>query len=545
MTSYENKLIAVVKRLQKDPVLFIEEILGCLTLEKYQKKIAQAIEAHSKVAVRACHSVGKTFLMGRLALWFLYSHKPSIVITTAPTYRQVVKLLWGEIRKAWKASKTELGGQANLNEIKIDEDWYAMGFSPQEKAGEGKEQKSSTFQGFHSRYVMIIFDEACGISADVFKMAYGLISSGAIVKWVCIGNPTTRGSEFFKLFTKADWKGIKISCLDSPNMEANGLSSLEGIEEELNYLRRLTDDERLSRIEGYKKPSLDLLTAQWAMSCIYDWGLDHPLTLSKVMAEFPLTDDNVIIQYESIQKAIDREVPLVAGETRYIGVDVARYGTDNSVFTEIIGYKQTRKKTLSKLGNTELSGELLNFANDMYWQFDTVIIVDGTGVGSGVVDISLENKKNNLFKGKVKIIEVHFGQSIELDDKEKEREERKVYHDLKAKMFYLLNQDLRDNLELLRDEIYEGQLPTVRFSINSKGKIVIESKDEYKARTGLKSPDEADSLALSNLGRYLAQNVGQFKPTGAEKPLRERLEENKAREKQARKPVKKMKIREY
>ena len=48
--------------------------------------------------------------------------------------------------------------------------------------------------------------------------------------------------------------------------------------------------------------------------------------------------------------------------------------------------------------------------------------------------------------------------------------------------------------------------------------MIIESKDDYKARTGLSSPDEADALALANFGRYYGHKIGSVV---ALKPLTE------------------------
>jgi len=184
---------------QKEPHRFFKSPLGVTTLEGYQKKVIQAIADHSRVCIRATHSISKTFTLGRIALWFLHCYYESIVITTAPTHRQVETLLWGEIRDAYKKSKYHLGGHLTNTSLKHSDKWYAMGFSPEKKAGTSQEQLGSTFQGFHAKYVLIIFDEATGVPADVYAMAEGISTSGLIVKFVCIANPTTRACEFFNL----------------------------------------------------------------------------------------------------------------------------------------------------------------------------------------------------------------------------------------------------------------------------------------------------------------------------------------------------------
>jgi hypothetical protein len=83
---------------------------------------------------------------------------------------------------------------------------------------------------------------------------------------------------------------------------------------------------------------------------------------------------------------------------------------------------------------------------------------------------------------------------------------------MKAKLFVDLARDLKDEIVLLDDEVYSEELPTIRYRYDSKGRWLIESKDDYKKRTGRGSPDSADSLALANSGRFNL-GVGDFTDT--------------------------------
>jgi hypothetical protein len=83
---------------QTNPVRFVREVLGS-ELWSRQVEILEAIRDHPQVTVRSGHGVGKTFVAACAALWWLYSFRPSLVLTTAPTARQVESLLWGEIRR--------------------------------------------------------------------------------------------------------------------------------------------------------------------------------------------------------------------------------------------------------------------------------------------------------------------------------------------------------------------------------------------------------------------------------------------------------------
>lgn len=520
-----QEYIRKVKILQTRPDLFLTGILGEKSLEDYHVLICQKIIEYDRLNIKACHAVGKTWIMARLTLWFINCFKNSIVITTAPTNRQVETLLWGEIRKSHRRSKTKLGGKLLNKKLTIDDDWYAMGFSPASGASvDGDEQQGSSFQGFHAKHVMIIFDEATGISKDMYTMAEGLLTSGVIVKFVCIANPTTRACEFFKNTRSAEWHTMTINCFDSPNMKANGFVDIDSVRTEIEILRTLSDYDRMKRIKNYLKPNEYLLNAQWAIAKLYQWGFDHPLSLSKILGEFPSSSDNVVIKWDSVQAALNREVEYEY-DKRTIGVDVARYGDDLIVLTDVCG-KQVRQKLVDFHKDTvEVTGMVVNLFTVGDQGKETHIVVDATGIGSGVFDNLKELKREGKLPDWVFIHEVHFGNRIDLgsDDEATKEEEKRLndkYENLKAYIFDKLNEDLRDELQLLREEIYEEELPSIMFKYSKRGRLCIESKEEYKARTG-KSPDHADSLALANYGRYLRPSHNTFvRPQNTQKTIR-------------------------
>lgn len=538
---------AFFELVQKTPEIFFKEFLGVQRLEEYHRNILQKFIKFDRLAIAATHAVGKTWITARIVLFFLQMYPGSKVITTAPTGRQVKKLLWGELRTAFKKAIRPLSGRLLQTELIIDDEWFAMGFSPQKDAGgDGREQKGSAFQGFHADYILIVFDEATGVSPDMWKMVEGLLTSGKVVKFVAIGNPTSRSSHFFQCFQDAEWCKIYLSCFDSPNMIENGFTDMAKLKEELYELKQLNDEERLERISQYKKPVTYLLSAQWVVGRALKWGVDHPLFMSKCLGKFPLEDDNVLIQLGEVEEAQRREREAIPGMDRAVGVDVARFGEDSTVFTEIVGEKMTRKKTLGKKNNVEVVNELIPWLLEKYADFPTTIAVDGTGVGGGVIDVLRERQHDGIIPSYWEILEVHFGASVENEaDKEAMEETKdlakkyqKRFANLKAKMFNQLAEDIRHNLELLDENIYLEQLPTIKFKFDSKGRMQIESKDEYKARTGMSSPDDADSLALANHARHEKTPVGLMpsqseltRPVG--RPDNRRTQENRIRKRYA------------
>lgn len=499
-----------VEKLQLNPELFFEKVLGVSTLEKYQARILRAIADHERVAISACHDVGKSWTLARVVLWYMSCFPGCKVITTAPTYNQVKNILWGEIRTAYSKSKFPLGGKMNLTEWQMtpDGDWFALGFTPRnELSGEAGQGTQSSFQGFHAPYILVVFDEATGIPPNIWTMAEGMLTSSR-VKFVAIGNPTSKASEFYRCFSSPDWHKIRLSCFDSPNLIANSVTSLDELKLEIDQVRSMTDDEAQGRLKGYKVLKPYLLSLKWvvSMGMPRKWGVEHPLFLSKVLGEFPADSENALVPLGAIEDAMLRVYYPVEGDRKCIGVDVARFGSDSTVITSFHGKQQTGIKTLVKKDTAEVVGEVIAH----YRQHGAdIIVVDETGIGGGVVDLLGEAKREGRIHVRTEIRGVQFGAACE------DESDREKYVNLKARMFDLLKNDLRaqDGLCLIREDVYLDELPTILYRFDSKGRLAIESKDDYKRRTGRKSPDFADSLALANYGRYDEIGVGRFTET--------------------------------
>ena len=84
-----------VIKYQSDPSLFCKEILGSDSHWEKQVEIMESVAKNKYTTVPSGHGIGKSFVAADICLWFLYTHLPSIVITTAPTFRQVERVLWG------------------------------------------------------------------------------------------------------------------------------------------------------------------------------------------------------------------------------------------------------------------------------------------------------------------------------------------------------------------------------------------------------------------------------------------------------------------
>src|ERR1041385_6585970 len=111
-----------------DPGGFARDILG-VTWWQVQLEIALSVRDNPRTAVAACYASGKTFVAACIALWWLCTRRPALVVTTAPTGRLVKLLLWREIRKLHRRAKRRLPGRPLQLKLEISDDWIAFGFS--------------------------------------------------------------------------------------------------------------------------------------------------------------------------------------------------------------------------------------------------------------------------------------------------------------------------------------------------------------------------------------------------------------------------------
>lgn len=497
-----------IEAMQRDPALYFEKVLGVTTLESYQRRLLKEIAFYDRVAVKACHDVGKTWTLARTVLWFMSCFENSKVITTAPTYNQVKNILWSEINSAHAKSVVPLGGAINMTEWRLSPEWFALGFTSRNEAGGNADGQGtlSTFQGFHAPHLLVVFDEATGIPPAIWKMAEGLLTSHN-VKFVAIGNPTSKQSSFFKCFTSARWRKISLNCFDSPNLIANGITTLELLKAEVEKYKAMPASEAMDYVQTYKVVRPHLLTTKWVVESIAEWGFSHPLTQGKVLGDFP-DDDEALFSMGTLGEAMLSFPEFLSTERKTIGVDVARFGSDATCMTALHGKQFKGKKKLQKKDTGEVVGEVVAFYRE---HGADVIVVDETGLGGGVVDGLRDAQREKLIDKNVEIRGVQFGAACK-HDKDKAK-----YSNLKARMFGLLSEGLKAGLQLPpspQGDVYLEELPGIQHKYDTKGRLCIEAKDDYKKRTGRKSPDDADSLALAYFGHYDEISVGSFARSG-------------------------------
>ncbi|MDD5511694.1 MAG: hypothetical protein PHI12_12925 [Dehalococcoidales bacterium] len=429
----------IIKWWRAEPVEYIRDILG-IELWSKQREIVESVRDNPRTAVRSCSAGGKTKVAACLVNWFLAAYKPSTVLTTGKSFRQVKEQLWREIRAIHAQAKVPLGGDVTQTSLTLAEDWFALGFSTDEP---------ERITGFHNRYVLEIVDEGSGIPEQVYGAMENPLATG-FTRQLVLGNPTQATGRYRDLFTSPIYNCIHISAFDTPAFTKEGdypfLISKDYVEQ-----RRL------------------------------EWGDDSPLYEVFVKGDFPSGETDRLIPFGIAEAAVGRDVNVKKDDLIAIGVDTARFGADENALYIRHGQKVI-KSTFWRKSDTEANiGRIVQEINWVKDRFDVTPDVNiDEGYNPGVVDglRALKYKVNGVsFQGQAN--------------------NHKLFANIRAEMWWNLSELFKSgDIQIPNDKILLKQLTDIKKKpLNRNDQIIIESKEDMKAR-GVKSPDRGDALAL-------------------------------------------------
>src|ERR1700687_5817032 len=271
---------AMLRKVVSDPVLFAREILG-VSLWEREIEILRSIQTRHRTAIQAAHGLGKTFTPAVAVLWWLAYYEDGIVLTTAPTLRQVDTVLWREIHRLVARAKIPYTAE-EPNAVKLKfrgNNNFALGLST---------DKAESFQGYHAPHVLIIVDEAPGIEPAIWDAFEGIMAGGD-VRIVMAGNPTRPSGPFFDAFhdQRSLWNCITIDAFDSPNLVGLDLEQLLQL-----------DPREGGPLDD--KPNPYLVGKRWVYEHYQMWwhedGASSPQWLTRVRGQFPDQSENALIK---------------------------------------------------------------------------------------------------------------------------------------------------------------------------------------------------------------------------------------------------------
>ena len=438
------------------PVAFAREVLGVQLWAK-QEEVLTALTTHRRVAVKAGNGLGKGFCAAVAVLWFIHTHQDAAVaLSTAPTFRQVRHILWRQIHRLYRPAAKTLGGTMLDTRWELADDRYALGLSA---------DSAEQFQGFHNPNILIVVDEAEGVSEEIYEAIEAIITS-ADPLLLLIGNPTTMEGAFRRAFFehRSIYRNITISALDSPNVQAGRVV-----------------------IPG-------LTTSEWVDERKQIWQEGSPIYRSRVLGQFPHQGEDSLFSLKDLEAAVNRIVDAeswtIDSQTVYgpqrssseapiIAVDVARFGPDSSVILRRRDDCVEDIQALHQHDTMQLAGRVAAAVRD---HNPAHVFIDEIGMGAGVVDRLRELG--------------HPVRGINVANRARQDE---IFVNLRAEGYWALADRFRaGTISIPYDNQLISQLATLRYDFDSRGRIKIESKDDIRKR-GLPSPDRADALMLAFL----------------------------------------------
>lgn len=468
----------VQRKLLTDELFFPHNILGVKpwSIQRRIIKYVMNLEGlyHNRTAVRSCHGIGKSFISANIALQFLYTFKPSIVISTAPTFRQVEKVIWKEIRRSFYNTKYDLGGylQDGAPNLQIIKDqWYAMGFTTSD---------GDKFQGLHAENILVIVDEAAGVTESMFESIEGLMTSSNS-RLLLIGNPTSVTGTFKKAFSEPGWNRINVSAFDTPNFKYHGL-----VEEDFingNWQEKF-------EIKNKRIPMPNLVTPMWVHDKLVRYGEKSTYWKTRVKGDFDEEGTDSLIPLSWVEAAYNRNDDLPEEGIKAMGLDVAEMGRDTSNLYLRHGRKSIYGKQYAKMKLMELSGLVLS--EYIITQAD-VVNVDSIGIGSGV--------EGRLEEMGVKTHRINSSESPGgLDTIDPEDSNKRKFYNKRAQLYWYFREQLDiENafaIGLLEDDELTEEIMATKYKFTSSGKIQIIPKADIKKAIG-RSPDKLDSVVMA------------------------------------------------
>jgi hypothetical protein len=424
--------------------------------EPWQKEILQMIKSGLvninqaiQLAVASGHGIGKTALVSWIILWAISTKPDSRGVVTANTETQLKTKTWAELGKWYHMFLAkeffQLTATALFAKDTAHERTWRIDMVP------WSERNTEAFAGLHNkeRRILVVFDEASAIPDIIWETTEGaLTDANTEIIWCVFGNPTRNTGRFRECFPgQRHARAWKTKQVDSREVSLTNKAQIEA----------------------------------W----INAYGEDSDFVRIRVRGVFPRTGEMEFISAEEVDGSAAREADSHPNDALVIGVDVARYGSAESViwFRKGRDARSIPPIRLRGASTVELAGKVSECFHR--YRIDG-IFVDGGGVGGGVVD--------QLRALHIHVFDINFGSKAESVGwawgNEGER-----YANKRAEMWGAMRQWLKSGAILANADL-KAQLVGPTYTYNLKNEILLEKKEDMMKR-GLDSPDLADALALT------------------------------------------------
>lgn len=439
-----------IKNWRENPCKFVYDHFK-VTPDKWQERALKAFASKDKdkmrISLQACAGPGKSAVLAWCGWNFLQcygrpgNHPKGAAVSI--TWDNLKDNLWAELSK-WQQISPALSKAFKWTKLRIHaidhpETWFLSARSWSKSAN--ADEQGRTLSGIHSDYVLFLIDESGDIPITVAKAAEQAMGSGVFTKTLQAGNPTSHGNMLHAASSDADW-----------------------------YVVRITGDPE----DPERSPRIDIDNAR---KNIEKYGREDPWVMAYILGQFPPGSINTLLSTDVIEKAMRRQVrgeDFMYAQKR-IGVDVARFGMDNTIIFPRQGLMSFRYSMMRGQRTHDIAARVA--LAKARWDSEREY-VDGTGgYGAGVID--------SLIQAGHAPAEINF--SGKSDDPR--------YFNKRAEMWFRMAEWVKRGGALPQDAELRKELaaPTYTFQ---KGKFLLEPKEKIKDRLGF-SPDRADALCLT------------------------------------------------
>ena len=461
----ESKILDIVTQWKSSPIVRHYSFSDKKLWSK-QEEILWSVRNNRCTCVASANTTGKSFIEADVVMDWLFTKRPAKVITTSSSWKQVEEILWKEIKVAVQNSKWPIDTKPLNTSWTLADDWFAIGISTDTPVN---------FQGFHSPHLLVLVDEASGMSKEIGDMIEALHPEAILV----LGNPLQATGWFADCFHNDKWNKIKISAQECVEWQ-----------------------EKNELIPG-------LVTREWIKDMADLHGIKSEWYRVHVCGEFPDQDEYALINrswVDRARKGLDADgLPLdvedEAHETRIVGLDMAsKHGSNESVIGYRYGHTIKSMKGYLKQTGTWVRDQVASVytANEC-----NIAVSDADGLGESMADM--------LSEMHVPSLEFHGGSSMKAMDQRRFRNLRSQFYHIVALNFEKGLYDLRQMSE--KDfEILRGQLCSIRVKApDGLGRLQIETKENMLARQ-VKSPDYADCFMMMEFGSFMMKTGLQTRP---------------------------------
>lgn len=423
--------------------------------EPWQRDILRLIKeglplSHAiQLATASGHGVGKSALVSWIILWAIATRPDTRGVVTANTETQLKTKTWAELGKWFHLfigkDSFDLQATAIFSKDPAHERTWRIDMVP------WSERNTEAFAGLHNqgRRILVLFDEASAIPDVIWETTEGaLTDKDTEIVWCVFGNPTRNTGRFRECFPgQIHSRSWKTKQVDS---------------REISFTNK---DQIQKWIDAY--------------------GEDSDFVRVRVRGVFPRAGEMEFIPLDLASEAALREPESHKHDPLVAGVDVARYGDNETV---IFFRKGRDAQTIAPI---RLRGaDVVTIAtkvSEAYQKYNLDgIFVDGGGVGGGVVDCL-----RNLH---VPCFDINFGSKPDGVGYTSGVEGQR-YANKRAEMWGMMREWLKIGA-IPVDQDLRQQLVGPTYTFNLRNEIQLEKKEDMRKR-GLESPDLADALALT------------------------------------------------